>query len=228
MLPAVNATTILQNRRPVSLALTIALGLPLVGCSDSEPAAVVPEVTVTEEAVVEQDTGDAASGEIATADAQRIEASLDSLANVIAAQYADGATVGTIPAEQPDATTAVPSFHLPAGVVESAETTADKEKLSGILDQFGQVLAANPEVNAVYFGTEHGVMLSYMVPTDLADDYDPRERPWYQDAVAAGGSVVWTEPYVDAFTGGQVISGVKAVYDDSSALVGVVGVDILL
>ncbi len=31
---------------------------------------------------------------------------------------------------------------------------------------------------------------------DPADTYDPRERPWYAGAMAAGGTTAWTEPYV--------------------------------
>ncbi|MDX1737315.1 MAG: methyl-accepting chemotaxis protein, partial [Alphaproteobacteria bacterium] len=44
-----------------------------------------------------------------------------------------------------------------------------------------------------YLGTKDGAMLMY--PNDeLPAGYDPRKRPWYQDASAAGTSTL-TEPY---------------------------------
>src|SRR5690606_35256323 len=40
---------------------------------------------------------------------------------------------------------------------------------------------------------------------EMPADYDPRTRPWYKDAMAAGGSTL-TEPYVDAATGKLTIT----------------------
>ncbi|RMH86989.1 methyl-accepting chemotaxis protein [Pseudomonas sp. AOB-7] len=40
---------------------------------------------------------------------------------------------------------------------------------------------------------------------DMPEGYDPRTRPWYKDAMAAGGSTL-TEPYVDAATGELIIT----------------------
>ncbi|MGL4608143.1 MAG: sensor domain-containing diguanylate cyclase [Trueperaceae bacterium] len=57
------------------------------------------------------------------------------------------------------------------------------------------------------------------------DSYDPRERPWYEQAVAKGEQI-WTEPYV-FFTSRQPgIAVAKPVYEDTGDLIGVVGVDI--
>lgn len=47
-----------------------------------------------------------------------------------------------------------------------------------------------------YLGGQDGSFL--MRPAEeMPADYDPRSRPWYKDAIAAGGSTL-TEPYVDA------------------------------
>jgi len=40
---------------------------------------------------------------------------------------------------------------------------------------------------------------------DMPEGYDPRTRPWYKDAMAAGGTTL-TEPYVDAATGNLIIT----------------------
>ncbi|MEM5437794.1 methyl-accepting chemotaxis protein [Paraburkholderia diazotrophica] len=56
--------------------------------------------------------------------------------------------------------------------------------------------------------------------------YDPTVRPWYRSAIQAG-SVVLTEPYRDANTGGLVVTFAAPVVKDG-ALLGVVGADIPL
>ncbi|MDD0841304.1 methyl-accepting chemotaxis protein, partial [Pseudomonas sp. Gutcm_11s] len=40
---------------------------------------------------------------------------------------------------------------------------------------------------------------------EMPEGYDPRTRPWYKDAMTAGGSTL-TEPYVDAATGKLIIT----------------------
>lgn len=50
----------------------------------------------------------------------------------------------------------------------------------------------------IYLGTEQGAFT--MRPDEkMPDGYDPRARPWYKDAQAAGGTTL-TEPYIDAAT----------------------------
>lgn len=55
-----------------------------------------------------------------------------------------------------------------------------------------------------YLGTAQGGFT--MRPDEqMPADYDPRTRPWYKDALAAGGTTL-TEPYVDAATGELIIT----------------------
>jgi methyl-accepting chemotaxis protein len=57
-------------------------------------------------------------------------------------------------------------------------------------------------------------------------DYDCRTRSWYKQAVAAEkGTVIFTEPYVDAITKKMVISTAMAIHDSAGKLLGVVGGD---
>ena len=60
------------------------------------------------------------------------------------------------------------------------------------------------------------------------EDYVPKERPWYKVAVAAGGSVAATIPYVDAHTGEIVISYSERIFDKKGNPLGVVCIDLLL
>ena len=108
-----------------------------------------------------------------------------------------------------------------------------------LVESLGQNIAQNNDSDSVkglvsrpalantfmfsYFGSASGEML--MFPSDeLPADYDPRKRPWYSDAVAAGGSTL-TEPYTDASTGKLIVTATAPV-SDAGKILGVVGGDI--
>lgn len=77
--------------------------------------------------------------------------------------------------------------------------------------------------SVVYVGTAEGKML--LAPKiDLPADFDPRTRPWYQEAEKSEG-IIWTDAYLDASSGKTVISGAKSIRSGGK-VVGVVGVDI--
>lgn len=79
---------------------------------------------------------------------------------------------------------------------------------------------------STYIGLENGATV--IAPkNEVPKDYDPRKRPWYIEAVAAK-EAVWSEPYVDAFTGEMVITVSKPLYDGKNQLLGVVATDISL
>ncbi|MCQ4280431.1 methyl-accepting chemotaxis protein [Pseudomonas stutzeri] len=74
-----------------------------------------------------------------------------------------------------------------------------------------------------YLGEQSGRFT--MRPEDeMPAGYDPRTRPWYKDAVAAGGTTL-TEPYVDAATGELIIT-IATPAGSGSQTVGVVGGDL--
>ncbi len=55
-----------------------------------------------------------------------------------------------------------------------------------------------------------------MWPADeLPEGYDPRERPWYKDAVAAKASTL-TEPYQDAASGKLIVTVATPLLRDGS------------
>ncbi|MBU1331938.1 MAG: cache domain-containing protein, partial [Gammaproteobacteria bacterium] len=49
-----------------------------------------------------------------------------------------------------------------------------------------------------YLGTAEGAF-TMRPDAKMPDGYDPRARPWYKDALTAGGTTL-TEPYIDAAT----------------------------
>jgi methyl-accepting chemotaxis protein len=78
---------------------------------------------------------------------------------------------------------------------------------------------------STYLGEKDG-RFTMWPPSDMPKDYDPRTRPWYKDAVAAGTSTL-TEPYVDASTNKLILSMATPV-QKNGAFVGVAGADMNL
>ncbi|MCT4612306.1 MAG: methyl-accepting chemotaxis protein [Clostridia bacterium] len=83
----------------------------------------------------------------------------------------------------------------------------------------------NPSVGFTYFGGANKRMYKY--PTGELKDYDPTARPWYAMATDKPGEIVWTAPYVDAFTGDMILTIAKSV-NSNGKIVGVGGMDVSL
>nr|WP_193073629.1 methyl-accepting chemotaxis protein [Pseudomonas sp. FME51] len=75
-----------------------------------------------------------------------------------------------------------------------------------------------------YLGGSDGIFIQHP-QEELPEDYDPRDRPWYTDAVTANGSIL-TEPYRDP-TGDMVVT-VATPVKRHGQLTGVVGGDLSL
>ncbi len=88
-------------------------------------------------------------------------------------------------------------------------------------------ILANPVYEETFLWTYYGEIDStyHIWPLDdeLPDDYDPRTRPWYHAAQAAGASTL-TEPYFDISTGVETITVASPVTREDQ-LIGVVGAD---
>jgi methyl-accepting chemotaxis protein len=111
----------------------------------------------------------------------------------------------------------------------------------GLIENLAQSVALDTDLNFVgllleqksmtktflttYMGDTQGIFTQRPL-TPLPPGYDPRVRPWYQDAVKTGGTTL-TAPYIDASTGGLVISIATPVHKDGN-LVGVIGGDLTL
>lgn len=89
------------------------------------------------------------------------------------------------------------------------------------LKKFEQYIALHPEVLVIYVGTSDGRMITYP-KLDLPSDYNPRDRPWYQEAEGKKGETIITSPYIDASSGDMVVTISQTLHDGS----GVIGMDI--
>lgn len=80
----------------------------------------------------------------------------------------------------------------------------------------------------VYVGLKSGSMLCYPGGNVYSKKYDPRKRPWYKKALTQKNSVLWSEPYKDAFSSNIVMTCTKCIFDNKGSFYGVVGMDISL
>lgn len=85
---------------------------------------------------------------------------------------------------------------------------------------------SNGELAYVYAGYEDGSMFSS--PRFDTSEYDPRIRPWYEDAMKNPGKIVWTAPYIDFDSGELLITVAKTIKNSEGEIVGVAGSDVLL
>ncbi|RAK06863.1 methyl-accepting chemotaxis sensory transducer with Cache sensor [Halanaerobium saccharolyticum] len=104
-------------------------------------------------------------------------------------------------------------------VVKDADEAGINELLQSVADNYDQF-------QSLYLGKNDGEMI--IVPDQqLPSDFDPRDRPWFQNAENSD-QAVWTDTYVDAGSGNLIISVARRVLDNSGNLVGVIAGDISL
>ncbi|SNS20451.1 methyl-accepting chemotaxis sensory transducer with Cache sensor [Pseudomonas segetis] len=89
---------------------------------------------------------------------------------------------------------------LVESAAQSISKNPDNAAAVGLLEQ----KALTSTFDFTYLGGTDGSFA--MRPDDkMPDGYDPRTRPWYKEALATAGTTL-TEPYVDAATGGLIIT----------------------
>ncbi|WP_340160055.1 methyl-accepting chemotaxis protein [uncultured Hoeflea sp.] len=106
----------------------------------------------------------------------------------------------------------------------AADAAGRAEDADGIQAALQNGVLAREFITA-YVGDEAGTFTTWPI-LDLPEGYDPRGRPWYKDAVNAGGPVL-TEPYADASSNDLIISAAVPVKRDGQ-LFGVAGSDFSL
>jgi methyl-accepting chemotaxis protein len=114
------------------------------------------------------------------------------------------------------------------GRVQLTSLVADAVSRDGTQDGLIKVLdnkVLSTQFLYTYFGDAAG-KFTMRPDAPMPADYDPRTRPWYQDTIRAGKSIL-TEPYVDASSGGLVVTAAVPVNRDGKT-VGVVGSDFSL
>lgn len=113
--------------------------------------------------------------------------------------------------------------------IQGNGTIADQnDTWSSLTSSYETFMEREPGTQLTYIGTGQGEMVS--VPqVDLPDDFDPRERPWYEDAVNQAGEVIWTAPYIDVESEELIVTVAKSISpNNSDQILGVQAIDLSL
>ncbi len=103
----------------------------------------------------------------------------------------------------------------------------EDDKLGQEIVLFMQSLQkSHPNYLDVYIGTKYGGFLLARVD-ELPAHYDPRKRPWYQEAVAKPGQAIISKAYLST-TGGATLSIAKTITANNGEVLGVAAIDISL
>jgi methyl-accepting chemotaxis protein len=100
--------------------------------------------------------------------------------------------------------------------------SAEEFSLYNLYQEFG---LSHPDLLYVYTGTKEGGFVQY--PTEELGGYDPRQRPWYKQALASPESPIITEAYQDVI-GKPVVSSALAIKNEQGDIIGVQGLDVTL
>ncbi|MFJ7734288.1 methyl-accepting chemotaxis protein [Lysinibacillus sp. NPDC097231] len=96
-----------------------------------------------------------------------------------------------------------------------------EDKVPELKSLLQEYVNMHPEVDLVYIGTSDGRLLDEPAQ-EYPDGFDPRTRPWYEQALNSNGQVSITAPYITQTTGDIVITITQALPDGS----GVLGLDL--
>lgn len=120
-------------------------------------------------------------------------------------------------------------YPVPLGRDMNDEQALDISRSRYMEDIFISMRRNNPNLGSVYIVTHSGTgrVLPWVPAPDNADQYDPRQRPWYKSARAAG-TLIWTAPYFDVDTRRLTITCAKPFFSRQGKFLGVIGIDLRL
>ncbi|SDD35632.1 methyl-accepting chemotaxis protein [Terribacillus halophilus] len=93
----------------------------------------------------------------------------------------------------------------------------DGMKSPEVRTKLDQYIELHPELESVFVGTTDGLMIQ-SPNNERNENYDPRERPWYKEAMESKGNVIITEPYESSSTKNTVVT-IAATTEDNSGVV---------
>ncbi len=111
-----------------------------------------------------------------------------------------------------------------AELLETGQAVTDDD-LESVMARYFKASAKELNVLEMYVGLESTGKVGTGGDWVEKPDYDARKRPWYIQAVQED-KVILTAPYVDANTGGLVITVATPVKSTSGKLLGVAGIDV--
>ena len=118
-------------------------------------------------------------------------------------------------------------YILVKGIEETPQIQDELRLLSNCEYLFAPYLENNEMVDNIYIGTKSGISYRYSRSNAYNEDYDPRERDWYKEAMAQQDTLVWLPTYLDSY-GNICITAAMSFRDASGKTVGVVASDVRL
>lgn len=110
------------------------------------------------------------------------------------------------------------------GIMTPDENSPEEAEIYRIYERYAEIQGG---LAYVYMGSEQGEFVQWPLGESGAP-YDPRQRPWYEDAVASGGETIITDAYYFAADDATIVSVAHEIRDSAGSLVGVQGVDVSL
>ena len=98
------------------------------------------------------------------------------------------------------------------------------DKNDEVRDLLNKIQKSSANAEQTYVGTENGSFMNEPTSFKNPPGYDPRERPWYQDAMKANGKVIITDPYVSQSSKQMVVTIAQKAVDGQ----GVVAINLRL
>lgn len=163
--------------------------------------------------------------ELAKAEFDRIEASVNTIAGFIEAGW--GAKDRDVEerihdAQNPPKDPRLNSLISFAPKADRKAADADIKRTADLDSLAGPMMANDSHMEGVQLGMASGLFRRLPWTGDLPPDYDPRDRSWYKEAVAKG-ALMWSSPYVSAIVKEPRMNCAKPLHVDGK-LIGVVGV----
>lgn len=92
-----------------------------------------------------------------------------------------------------------------------------------IYDEFDRLVSADTDFSLIFMANEDGQFLQAPEGLRKPAGYDPRERPWYKEALNSPVDLIISTPYTASET--PVCSVLVKTYDDMGKFLGVLGID---
>lgn len=110
----------------------------------------------------------------------------------------------------------------------SRKSTVDFDDAVGqqVVELFSAMQESHPAYVEVFMGNKHGAFVSSLQTSDMPAGYDPRIRPWYQEALPITDRSSLSKAYLS--TTGEAVASVTRTVVRGNEVLGVVGIDISL
>jgi methyl-accepting chemotaxis protein len=109
-----------------------------------------------------------------------------------------------------------------SSAIDAASIVDNQDKKTRTL--LSKIQGVSTNVEQTFVGTENGSFINYPTSFKNPPGYDPRQRPWYQEAMKQKGKVFITAPYVSKSSKKMVVTVCEATKDGK----GVVAVNLKL